>query len=54
MTITVEDLYKAAALNAFIQRGYGMETAISLAQEAATKMIERDLMIANAKADSYA
>jgi hypothetical protein len=54
MTITVEDLYKAAALHAYLQRGFSRDDAVTFAQAAATTMIEYDQMIANAKADSYA
>ena len=32
------DLYKAAALNAFLQKGYDIDTAVELAKEAAQKM----------------
>lgn len=35
------DLYRAAALNAFLNRGHDIDTAIQLADEVATKM-ERD------------
>lgn len=32
------DLFKAAALNALIQSGYDIDTAVELAKEAAAKM----------------
>ena len=32
------DLFKAAALNAYLSRGYEMDVAVELANEAAAKM----------------
>ena len=54
MSITVIDLYKVAALNAYIQRGFDMETAISLAQETARKMRDKDLEYLFFEKESYA
>lgn len=40
--ITPRQLYQASVLNALIGRGYAIDSALELAQEAAEKMIEKD------------
>lgn len=36
------DLFKAAALNAYLRRGYEMDVAVELANEAAAKMRDEE------------
>lgn len=51
--LTALDLYKAAALNAYIVKGFGMNEAVMLAQDAAYKMRDKDLERLTFEEESY-
>lgn len=48
------EMYQAAALNAFLQRGHSIESAVELAREAATKLVENDSRYEVYESEAYA
>lgn len=51
--LTTLDLYKAAALNAYIVKGFAMNEAVMLAQDAARRMCDKDIERQTFEEESY-